>query len=394
MYWKTLPREERQIWEAKAVVAQAEHRQKYPDWRFRPGNVIGKVKDGTRKRGNRKGRGDAEEEEKNRQKRCAKIARLLEEGMTGAILEDAVREYDREAGPPPVTIKKEQSPTRQDARQGRRKSKASIKVESGEHEFAEAGEVAKDEKTGRPRSKTLAPPQVVHFKVSLTDMFKRSSSVPAIITRICSPATVFSATDTPQSPSIASPCTPCDTPLTPSWHVDRTCDNQEMSPLSSPALTSLPTPEFHCNAPFPTTDFMFSLPALDADVADYGSPASSTTDYVQTPNLTPGTIAEDPWHIPPSELDEGCGNQPTPFLSTYSSLTGWAGDAFAGDQRYMAASCFEFSKPAYDEFQFHSNAVHRGCLDFQHHNCGLQINWEPILQRTGSVMNPDCAVYA
>ncbi|KAF9459629.1 hypothetical protein BDZ94DRAFT_1171276, partial [Collybia nuda] len=35
-YWKTLPQAERDEWEAKAVLAQAEHRARYPDWRFRP----------------------------------------------------------------------------------------------------------------------------------------------------------------------------------------------------------------------------------------------------------------------------------------------------------------------------------------------------------------------
>lgn len=47
-YWKTLPKEEREKWEAKAVVAQAEHRRRYPDWRFRPGMQSQlKTKDGT-----------------------------------------------------------------------------------------------------------------------------------------------------------------------------------------------------------------------------------------------------------------------------------------------------------------------------------------------------------
>src|ERR1700734_3682166 len=73
MYWKTLPREEREVWEAKALVAQAEHRKRYPDWRFRPGaNALAKlkVKDGpvTNKRRNsnsggstRKSKGDTAE---------------------------------------------------------------------------------------------------------------------------------------------------------------------------------------------------------------------------------------------------------------------------------------------------------------------------------------------
>ncbi|KAJ6608032.1 high mobility group box domain-containing protein [Mycena sp. CBHHK59/15] len=38
-YWKTLPPDERARWEDRARAAQAEHRRRYPDWRFRPGTV-------------------------------------------------------------------------------------------------------------------------------------------------------------------------------------------------------------------------------------------------------------------------------------------------------------------------------------------------------------------
>ncbi|KLO08422.1 hypothetical protein SCHPADRAFT_835366, partial [Schizopora paradoxa] len=34
--WRALPASEREVWERKALAAQAEHRKKYPDWRFRP----------------------------------------------------------------------------------------------------------------------------------------------------------------------------------------------------------------------------------------------------------------------------------------------------------------------------------------------------------------------
>ncbi|GLB42547.1 putative high mobility group [Lyophyllum shimeji] len=45
MYWKTLPKAERDEWEAKAALAQLEHRKRYPDWRFRPGaNALAKLK--------------------------------------------------------------------------------------------------------------------------------------------------------------------------------------------------------------------------------------------------------------------------------------------------------------------------------------------------------------
>lgn len=106
-YWKTLPCEEREIWEAKALVAQAEHRKRYPDWRFRPGaNALAKlkVKDGpqNRKRASqagRKAKGDpTNKKAKSGDERCAVIADLLVEGKTGVDLEDAVRRWEDSAG--------------------------------------------------------------------------------------------------------------------------------------------------------------------------------------------------------------------------------------------------------------------------------------------------------
>src|SRR6266481_5126260 len=110
MYWKTLPREEREVWEAKALVAQAEHRKRYPDWRFRPGaNALAKlkVKDGpvTNKRrssnsggSSRKSKSDtAEVKEKSDEKRCAKIADFLVEGKKGVDLEAALKEWEGNA---------------------------------------------------------------------------------------------------------------------------------------------------------------------------------------------------------------------------------------------------------------------------------------------------------
>ncbi|KAG6819249.1 hypothetical protein H0H93_013796 [Arthromyces matolae] len=35
-YWKALPKEQRDEWEAKAAQALIDHRKRYPDWRFRP----------------------------------------------------------------------------------------------------------------------------------------------------------------------------------------------------------------------------------------------------------------------------------------------------------------------------------------------------------------------
>lgn len=121
MYWKTLPSEERRKWEEKALIAQAEHRERYPDWRFRPGaNTIFKIqaqesKRGTRKRPARgkaragsspddgqeeaskdKGRGRGKHKEKvpQEEKRCEKIVDLLVEGKSGPELEAGIKEWE------------------------------------------------------------------------------------------------------------------------------------------------------------------------------------------------------------------------------------------------------------------------------------------------------------
>ena len=172
MYWKSLPEDQRKVWEAKAAAALSEHRKKYPDWRFRPGNTPNKVKDGTKKRTSKRGRGEAEPEEKNRQKRCAKIASFLEEGITGQMLENAVREYDREAGP---ILKDETklSATRR-TRNPDRQERPQVKKE--------AETVRLGPGTVRPRCHTLSPQSGV--QVPMTSMFKRSSSLPAPQKRI------------------------------------------------------------------------------------------------------------------------------------------------------------------------------------------------------------------
>ena len=162
-----MPDDQRKVWEAKAAAALSEHRKKYPDWRFRPGNSPTKVKDGTKKRTSKKGRVEAEPEEKNRQKRCAKIASFLGEGITGEMLENAVREYDREAGP---ILKDETklSATRR-TRNSERQERPQVKKE--------ADAICLGPGTVRLRCQTLSPQSSV--QVPMTGMFKRSSSLPA-----------------------------------------------------------------------------------------------------------------------------------------------------------------------------------------------------------------------
>ncbi|KAF9218676.1 hypothetical protein BS17DRAFT_790865 [Gyrodon lividus] len=92
--WQNMPHDERQIWHAKARQALEEHRQKWPQYAFRPSHA--KAKGGTEKR-------KVREVEPKDMKRCAKIAELLVEGKKGTELDVAIQEFDRTHVPEVVT---------------------------------------------------------------------------------------------------------------------------------------------------------------------------------------------------------------------------------------------------------------------------------------------------
>ena len=78
-------------------MALADHRKKYPDWRFRTtANTPAKSKDGPKRKNNKKARGEADKKVKDREKRCDRIADLLAAGKTGADLEKAIEKFDHE----------------------------------------------------------------------------------------------------------------------------------------------------------------------------------------------------------------------------------------------------------------------------------------------------------
>src|ERR1700722_6324905 len=220
MYWKTLPREEREQWEAKAVIAQAEHRKKYPDWRFRPGaNAMAKlkVKDGpgtSRKRYHqtRKGKEETDGNENSMEQRCAKIADLLVEGKTGSDLEAAVKEWEggRRSSKDKYIAGKSAEETRdgpegeEQALEGRSEGdepeSPEVDVKVGPDGGVATGEGPSNVKeqegavhteadsTGiddglKTRSRTPDSAHDGRFKVPLTSMFRRSLSAPASHTR-------------------------------------------------------------------------------------------------------------------------------------------------------------------------------------------------------------------
>ena len=264
MYWKTLPREEREIWEAKAHVALAEHRKKYPDWRFRPGaNALAKLKvkdnPGTHKRRNsqnsRKSKGDTEPKEKSDELRCAKIADFLVEGKTGMDLEAALKEWESSpqdsrvpAGRSGVVRgkganKKERAKVVQTAVKrtpdgihdnSKDDTLVTVQQPSAIVNVAEAIAHTYGADTAAPRS--VSPD--ARFEVPLTAMFKRSLSAPAPKTPsflhdpVLSGARRNSSVDVLSQASFQGPLSPPEEENTPSTDSEQTADSPSPLPLS------------------------------------------------------------------------------------------------------------------------------------------------------------------
>ncbi|KAG2017277.1 specific transcriptional repressor [Coprinopsis cinerea AmutBmut pab1-1] len=95
MTWKNLSEAERQVWHAKAKVAQEEHRRKFPKYAFRPQQT--KSKGGTTEK--RKVR----EVEPKDLTRCKKIAELLVQGKKGDDLKAEIEEFDKHHVPQIIT---------------------------------------------------------------------------------------------------------------------------------------------------------------------------------------------------------------------------------------------------------------------------------------------------
>ncbi|KAK7685511.1 hypothetical protein QCA50_011376 [Cerrena zonata] len=360
-YWKTLPREEREVWEAKAIVAQAEHRKRYPDWRFRPSaNALAKVKDGPRKR-NRKGRGEPEKGERSREKRCDKIADLLVAGTTGNALQAAIEAYDCEAGTKRV---KEEGGGVVVMQVQEQISPLNVDVPRPQLHPIKASMPTSDQNNHRSLT-----PEAYHegrFKTPLTSMFKRSSSAPASHNR----NEVSSAqTETPPcvvnvpSPPVditLSPA-PCQTPNTefstqarvvgdittftaastrekikdvnrlvsiPSsvpGTTTRVADSTyigggEASPSGSqvydPASVDI-TSNASCYSPIPTT------PVFEQDLDEVSTPAQSPPAF----EFIFGEIDNSPYSLSSPLLVGELGSNFTHAQSSYSSLKGWAGDS-------------------------------------------------------------------
>ncbi|KAG5653445.1 hypothetical protein H0H81_000334 [Sphagnurus paluster] len=89
--WRALPLEEKRTWEIKAKHAKAEHKARYPEYRFKP--VHNKNKDKKKE----KPVTTVEDE-----RRCEEVAQLLLEGKKGDELAEAVRSLDRMRSATPI----------------------------------------------------------------------------------------------------------------------------------------------------------------------------------------------------------------------------------------------------------------------------------------------------
>ncbi|KAG2339477.1 hypothetical protein BDR05DRAFT_951114 [Suillus weaverae] len=81
--WRALPLEEKRVWEIKAKHAKAEHKARYPEYRFRP------VHNKNKEKKKEKPTPTAEDE-----RRCEEVAQLLLDGMKGDQLAAAIRKLD------------------------------------------------------------------------------------------------------------------------------------------------------------------------------------------------------------------------------------------------------------------------------------------------------------
>lgn len=222
--WKTLPPAERQLWEKRAVQAQADHRARYPDWRFRPGTNVDaiakrKTKDKNKDRPPTRRRRNPNTRDKDllavastgptdsggndgdtnwggggssgggrvasggrckgkrrgiiQERRCAQIAELLARGVKGVELSSAVQAWDKESGASNVTDGVFVS------EQGVQGLRADAASSSASHK-AEVVEVEMKRTVKMTKARSASSAQPPRFNVPLTSMFRRASSAPLV----------------------------------------------------------------------------------------------------------------------------------------------------------------------------------------------------------------------
>lgn len=358
-YWKSLPRSEREVWETKAIAALADHRKKYPDWRFRPAaNALAKVKDGPKRRTNKKGRGEAEKEKKgrNKERRCEKIAEMLVAGKTGADLEQAIQKYDCEAS---ASMKVEEQGCGLFVMKMQEHYQATPASQASGHAVQPVQDapqpIAPTIPSGSPQipradNRPASPPSPsdARFIMPLTSMFRRSSSAPASRDRVAEgemPSTsvpYLGRRESLSSPSGDSPRTASAPPRVLRHEANSRVKNglgmtnvaTTRAPMNRLSALSAPSPiereasfaSSHWSDPLTTRSFEAStyspsLPAFEPDVDDNASP-------VQSPMSAACDVFSeaDAASVYYERVLDFPDAQRSPVFSPYSSLKDWAGD--------------------------------------------------------------------
>ncbi|KAH8994256.1 hypothetical protein EDB92DRAFT_318416 [Lactarius akahatsu] len=209
--WKTLPPAERELWEKRAVQAQAEHRARYPDWRFRPGTNVDalakrKTKDKNKDRpparrrrstastrdkiagGTGSGGGGGRAARAKSAEACRSVVvhrsrELLARGVKGVALTSAVQAWDKESGASPGTdgvFVAEPGIAAAKAARVRARAKTDSQVMPVLDDSRGRSEMraAKDAEVANIKTRSISSAQHARFNVSLTAMFRRASSVP------------------------------------------------------------------------------------------------------------------------------------------------------------------------------------------------------------------------
>ncbi|KAH9165614.1 hypothetical protein EDB89DRAFT_290018 [Lactarius sanguifluus] len=326
--WKTLPPAERELWEKRAVQAQAEHRARYPDWRFRPGTNVDalakrKTKDKNKDRpparrrrstastrdkiaggtggGGGGGRVRGKERGGMQERRCAQIAELLARGVKGVALTSAVQAWDKESGASPGTdgvFVAEPGVAAAKAARVRARAKTDSRVMPVLDDSRGRSEMraAKDAEMASIKTRSVSSAQQARLNVSLTAMFRRASSVP-----------LAPAHSPVQSTGIVS----------------------SVPELTPPPLSPVSFPDSDNSSISPLYDFVsFSPP---------GSPCSTNMDD----SCSLGTVAA--LGLGPADPAPELPN----FFSSYSTLCDWAGaGAAATDSLYFNNGCTKVGLPS------------------------------------------------
>jgi len=169
--WRNLPFSERDVWECKARIAMAEHKAKYPNYRFKPSQ---KDKDPTPRRRVKEPPAPPDE------RRCAEIASLLVCGMKGDELASRVRELDATRPSEGVRMRFDDpvTPTTGVMRVG----KATDRSRKRDRAKKDEGEMETDEETQRRPSS--APVPEAPTEVEETKFIPHSPRQPRRSTRV------------------------------------------------------------------------------------------------------------------------------------------------------------------------------------------------------------------